>query len=105
MTLKEAVKTVIQQNLSMKYHPIYFIKMTKNGEAENLKSVVSGLILDENLDYILEQQFQRYGGGIMLIENLVIENDFGLPGHVVEAAQRRVDKFVGTRKFYQSNRF
>lgn len=46
MTLKEAVKEVIRQNISAGYNPVIFFHATKNGEAENLKEIISRMVLN-----------------------------------------------------------
>ena len=100
MTLKEAVKEVISQNNSVRFHPEIFIFQTKAGEAEDLELKVSDLIRNPNTETEVVDAIRRYGD-VLSIEELVVkdENGFGLPDDVLRESKNRTKRFIFEKKY------
>jgi len=101
MTLKQAVKEVIEQNTTVcRYRPTRFIQMTKNGEVENLKEVISGLVLDpEKMDRIITD-LEKYKGKPIFIEEFIAMCGFGLANKVIREAIQRAEVIQKLRLSY-----
>lgn len=103
MNLKEAVKKVITQNISIGYTPNRFISITKNGDAENLGEIISNLVLKKELLEELERAIEKYGNVLTIEDMIVREQDyFGLSEHVVTQAKARSEWFDKLRDIYKS---
>ena len=74
MTLREAVKKVIEENNSIGLHPIIFIFQVKNGEARDLENIVSNLIRNKDTEDEMVKAINRHGKRVLTIEDLVVED-------------------------------
>lgn len=100
MNLKLAVQEVIRQNKSKKYHPLYFISMTKNGEAESLEQIIKDLVLGEDAEEKVLKAIEKHGD-VLLIEDLISEYGFDLSDDVIEIARARSEKMKSSKEFYE----
>ncbi len=99
MTLKEAVKKVIRQNISAGYNPVIFFHATKNGEANNLEEIISRMVLNDELLEELEKAIKKYKEPTTIEDLIAKEKDgFGLPDEVIEKAKARSQWFDQLRK-------
>ena len=99
MTLKEAVKEVIRQNISAGYNPIIFFYATRNGEADNLKEIISRMVLNDELLEELEKAIEKYKEPVTIEDLIAKEKDgFGLSDEVIEKAEARSKWFDQLRK-------
>ncbi|MFA4880789.1 MAG: hypothetical protein WC650_04180 [Candidatus Doudnabacteria bacterium] len=103
MTLQEAVEEVISQNRKAKYTPTRFIEMTKNGEAENLKEVISGLVLNPEVKEKIFITMEKYKGKPIFIEEFISMYYFDLSKEVVKEAMQRTKEIQQSRLFYNLN--
>lgn len=93
--LYEATKKVIKQNESLKFIPHRFIIMTEQANAKNnLKEVISRIVLDCELLEYLEKAIAKYGE-ILTIEDLISQREygFGLSEEVITQAKARSELF------------
>ncbi len=97
MTLKEAVKKVIRQNISAGYNPVIFFHATKNGESKNLREIINRMIMNDELLEELEKAIEKHKE-VITIEDFVAKEGFGLPIEVVEEAKARSQWFDQLRK-------
>ena len=103
MTLKEAVKKVIEQNISIGFHPEIFIVHLENGEAPDLSDKVSRLVFNQNAIDSVSNAIRRYGE-VLTIEDLIIEDveGFGLSKEVIDKARENVGGYKWLRENYKS---
>lgn len=94
LTLGEAVRLVIEQNKSMGCIPTRFITMTQGGNAENLREVITRLVLKKELLETLEDAIKRYGN-LLAIEDLIAHKDHGFDfsDEVIREAKARSEWF------------
>ena len=77
MTLKQAVKEVIEQNKSVGYNPQRFRMIVQNGNASNLEEIIDRLIMKAELLEELEKVIKT-NKKVITIEDLVAESKSGL---------------------------
>lgn len=89
MTLKQAVKKVIEQNIACKYNPTRFRQMTENGESNDLNKIIGNLVLDRDTLNAITNASEQYGGRPIFIEEFITMYGFGLPDNVINEAKER----------------
>jgi len=104
MTLKQATEEVIKQNIEVEYRPVRFIEMTKGGEEEDLKEVISGLVLDPEVKGKILEILEKHNGKPVFIEEFIAMYHFNLPKEVIKEAIQRAKEIQESRLFYMLNR-
>ena len=104
MTLKQAVKEVIEHNTTVcRYPPTRFRQMTGNGEVEKLEEVISGLVLDlEKRDRIITD-LEKDKGKPIFIEEFIAMYGFGLANEVIREATQRAEAIQKLRWSLRQN--
>ena len=105
ITLQDAVKAVIAQNIGIGYRPGRFIQVTREGHAENLVEVCNNLVQKgETFEALYPQIVNR--PDTLTLEDLIVLSphgrEWGLDESTVEIAAARVeawDKEVGHRRW------
>jgi hypothetical protein len=101
MTLKQAVKEVIRQNeQDAKFRPTKFIEITKNGEINDLDSVISRLVLDPRIQPKIIETLERYHGKPIFIEEFIAKYSFNFSKEVIGLSIDRTKIIQEIRIFY-----
>lgn len=104
MTLKQAVKEVIEQNKTAHgYWPTRFIQMTENGEAKNLEGIISRLVSGPPKINTIIENLEKYKWEPILIEEFIAMYGFGLSNGVIREARLRTEAIQKLRWSSQQN--
>ena len=104
MTLKQAVKEVIEQNKTVRgYRPAIFIRMTKNGEAKNLEKVISRLVSGPPKINKIITNLEKHKWKPILIEEFIAMYGFGLDNEVIREARLRTETIQKLRWSLRQN--
>lgn len=100
MTLQQAVRKVIDQNVSAGYNPSRFRQMTEYGNAENLEEVIKNVVMKAELFEDLEKAIKNHQDGVLTIEDLIMleDDNFGFHADVVRQAKARSEHFSTIRE-------
>lgn len=101
MTLKQAVREVIEQNtVACKYRPSRFIQMTQGGEVEKLEEVISDLVLSPEMMDRIMADIEAHKGSPIFIEEFIAMYGFGLAPNVIREAMQRAEVILKLRSPY-----
>lgn len=100
MTLQQAVREVIRQNIEVKYIPTRFMEMTKGGDAKDLEEVIIKLVLDPEVKKKVLETLEKYKGKPIFIEEFISMYCFNFSKEVIKEAMQRTKEIQQSRFFY-----